>query len=445
MNEKGQRPNGNHAAVEFITTANYAGLPGEVNDQAKRCLLDVLGATLAGAATPVGRIVSAFAAQGYRGEEATILLADSQASLAGATLANAVMANALDVDDGYRLVKGHPGAVVFPAALAAAEMVGASGSELLEALVIGYEVAIRAGLILHSTYRTFHCSGNWGSVGAAASTAKLLRLRNNEVHHALGIAEYHAPMAPVMRDVDSPAMVKAAIGWGSMGGVSAALLAQRGFTGIPSLLGSAGHEELVATLGSEFKVMGLYFKPYACCRWAQPAVDGVLRLIHQHSIATEQIAAIKVHTFDAATRLKVRKPRNTEEAQFSLAFPVAAAVVDGQVGPCQVLEKLTDPRILAVAEKVEAVLSPELEQAFPGRCLSDVEIRTDDGQRWRSGVIGARGDPDNPLSDEQLREKFRSLAGYVLPEKRVEALLDQVDRIEEVEDVNALVELLRSR
>ncbi len=113
-------------------------------------------------------------------------------------------------------------------------------------------------------------------MGAAAAAAKLLGLGSSETRHALGIAEYHAPMAPAMRGVASPAMVKAAIGWGSMGSVGAALLAQKGFTGVPSILGSEGHGELVATLGKEFKMMGLYFKPYACCRWAQPAVDGTL-------------------------------------------------------------------------------------------------------------------------------------------------------------------------
>ncbi len=181
------------------------------------------------------------------------------------------------------------------------------------------------------------------------------------------------------------------------------------------------------------------------CRWAQPAVDAVLELVHEHAIEMDEIATIEVHTFDAATRLKVQRPGNTEEAQFSLAFPVAAAVVDGCVGPAQVLEKLTDEAILQVAAKVRTVLSPEMEEAFPQRCLSKVQIHTRQGQVWRSAVMAARGDPDDPLSDDQLHEKFRSLAGYVLPQETVSLVAEMIDDVEQVPDVNELVQLLRSR
>ncbi len=437
---------GRDVAGEFISATRYAQLPTAVKTQVKRCLLDVLGATLGGAATPVARVVSDFVRQEHGGDEATILLADSRASLVGAALANAVMANALDVDDGYRLAKGHPGAVVFPAALAVAEREGASGRELLEALVVGYEIAIRAGLILHGTSHTFHASGTWGCVGAAAAAARLLGLSEAEVGQALGIAEYHAPNAPLMRDIEHPAMVKDGVSWGSMVGGSAALLARGGFTGVPSLLSGEGHRETVGDLGREFRMLGLYFKPHACCRWAQPAVDGVLQLMSKHGIKADAITGITVHTFEAACRFDVTRPRNTEEAQYSLAFPVAAAAVDGEVGPTQVLEKLTDARILALAEKVEAVLSPEMEEAFPARCLSEVEMHTQAGRVWRSGVMAARGEPDNPLSDDELLAKFQALVGYVLPaDRRVAHIIDLVGNIEQMPAVNELVQLIRSR
>jgi 2-methylcitrate dehydratase PrpD len=434
----------NHIVTDFILNTKYERLPSAVQYQAKRCLLDVLGATLAGTVTPVGHIISRFVAEQHIGSEATVLMTHTKASLVGATLANAFAANALDIDDGYRLIKGHPGANIFPAGLAVAEKEGKSGEELLEALVVGYEVAIRAGLILHDTYSSYHGSGSWGAIGAAATVSKLLSLRSNEICSALGIAEYHAPMTPMMRSINCPSMLKDGIGWGSMVGVSAALLAKRGFTAIDSLLGNREYEHLIAKLGQRFEMLDLYFKPYPCCRWSQPAVDGARAIIAQHHVSPHEIERVVVRTFRAATRLTVTRPRNTEEAQYSLAFPVAAAIVDGEFGLKHVLgERLQDEAILQLADKVEIALSKELEDAFPERCLCEVEIITEEGQRYGSGVVAAKGDHDIPLSDKHLERKFRELAGCAVDPGKVQDLIEMVRHFEEVENVGRLIEELR--
>jgi len=434
---------GNHIVADFISNTKYQELPPEVQYQAKRCFLDIVGATIAGTTTPVGHLIARYAVDQHNGSEATILMTNHKASIVGATLANAFAANALDVDDGYRLIKGHPGANIFPAALAIAEKGGKSGEELLEALVIGYEVAIRAGLILHDIYSSYHGSGSWGALGAATAATKLLGLRRDEIHYALGIAEYHAPITPMMRSIDRPGMVKDGIGWGSMVGVSAALMAQKGFTGIDSLLGNPEHENLIAELGQRFEMLNLYFKPYPCCRWAQPAVDGVLAIVYQHHVKPYEIKRVKVHTFRAATRMTVVKPRNTEEAQYSLAYPVAATIIDGELGLKQVLgDRLEDEAILELAEKVEIVFSDKLEDEFPERCLCEVEIFTDGNQSLRSGIITAKGDPDIPLSDKELERKFCQLAGSVLNERKLEDLIEMVRHLEKVEDIRHFLEVL---
>lgn len=435
----------NHIVADFITNTKYPALPSEVQHQAKRCFLDILGVTLAGTTTQVGHIISHFVAEQYKANEATILMTNYKASIVGATLANAFAANALDVDDGYRLIKGHPGANIFPVALAIAEKEGKRGEELLEALVIGYEVAIRAGLIMHGIYSSYHGSGSWGALGAAAAATKLLSLRRDEIHYALGIAEYHAPITPMMRSIDCPSMVKDGIGWGSMVGVSAALLAQKGFTGIDSLLSNPEHENLIAELGQRFEILNLYFKPYPCCRWTQPAVDGVLSIIHQHHVKPHKIKLIKVYTFRAAIRLTVVKPNNTEEAQYSLAYPVAATLIDGEFGLKQVLgDRFEDENILELADKVEIVFSDKLEDAFPERCLCEVEIFTNRNQSFRSGVMAAKGDPDIPLSDRELARKFRQMVGSALNARKVEDLIEMVWHLEELEDVKHLIKYLHS-
>jgi len=427
---------GNHIVADFISNTKYQKLPSEVQYQAKRCFLDILGATIAGTTTPVGHLIDSYAVDQHNGNESTILMTNHKASIVGATLANAFAANALDVDDGYRLIKGHPGANIFPAALAIAEKQGKRGEELLEALVIGYEVAIRAGLILHDTYSSYHGSGSWGALGAAAAATKLLSLGRDEIHYALGIAEYHAPIAPMMRCIDSPSMVKDGIGWGSMVGVSAALMAQKGFTGIDSLLVNPEHKNLIVGLGHRFEILNLYFKPYPCCRWAQPAVDGVLAIVHQHHIKPHEIKRIKVHTFRAATRMTIVKPRNTEEAQYSIAYPVGATIIDGEFGLKQILgDRFEDENILELADKVEIIFSDKLDNEFPERCLCEVEIFTDVNQRFRSGIMTAKGDPDIPLSDKEFERKFRHLAGSVLNAKKVQNLIEIVWHLEELKDV----------
>jgi 2-methylcitrate dehydratase PrpD len=428
--------------ARFVLSAAWEDFPEAVRGRVKIALRDVVGAVVAGSRTPVAGIAAAAAARLWRGTDASILLSGLRASEPGAAFANGCLANALDIDDGYRLIKGHPGAVVFPAALAIAESRGASGRAFLAALAVGYEVAIRAGIALHATYHDYHGSGAWGALGAAASSSKILGLTAEQLADALGIAEYHGPLAPIMRCVEHPAMVKDGIGWGAMAGVSAALLAQQGFTGTPTVL--EAHPNVADDLGRDYKITELYFKPYPCCRWAQPPIDGVRRIVEHARVAPETIERVRIHTFEAATHLGPVWPRTTEEAQYSLAWPVAAALVDGRVGPDQVAEaRLQDARIREVASRVEAVLSPELEARFPAQALCDVEIVAKDGTIYRSGICCARGDPENPLTDAELRDKFHALTEPVIGQDAAGELERGIEVLEQASDLGALLAPLR--
>lgn len=426
----------------FALSADWETLPDPVRRRVRVALLDLVGAAVAGSRTPVAGIAAASAARAWRGSEASILFSGLRASEPGAAFANGCLANALDIDDGYRPIKGHPGAVVFPAALAAAESRGVSGREFLVALAAGYEVAIRAGIALHASYRDYHGSGSWGALGAAAAAGRLLGLGADQLTHALGIAEYHGPLAPIMRCVEHPAMVKDGIGWGAMAGLSAALLAHDGFTGLPTVLDA--HPDVASDLGRGYTIMDLYFKPHPCCRWSQPAIEGVRRILERAAVAPEAVARVRVHTFDAATHLGPVWPRTTEEAQYSLAWPVAAALADGEMGPDQVLgARLEDARIRAVASLVEAVVSPDLEARFPAEALCEVEIVTKDGTAHRSGVCAARGDPATPLSDDELTAKFRALATPVIGSDGAAHVQRAVEGLDRAPDLNALLAPLR--
>lgn len=435
--------NGTDHVVRFVLGASWDRLPIDVRRQAKRCLLDSLGALIAGTQTPVGRLMAGLAGEHYGGTDATLVIDGRPVSTIGAALANGFAANALDIDDGYRRIKGHPGACVLPALLAVGEY-GATpvtGRAFLTALVVGYEVGICAGLIRHASHATYHSSGSWGAIAGAAAAGKLLDLDPETLRHALGAADYHAPIAPMMRGIATPSMGKDSIGWGAMVGVASVLMARRGFTGIEPLFGESPSRDWIVRLGRDYEIRNLYFKPYASCRWAQPAIAGALRIARERTLAPEEIALIRVFTFDAATALNTRPPRNTEEAQYHLAYPVAAALADGEVGPRQVTPpRIFDATLLALAQRVETLVKEEYERAFPGKAYADVEVTTHDGRQFLASRMEATWEPPDTLpTDEELEQKFCWLVEPVLGRRAATGLTELVWSFETVEDARCLV------
>lgn len=416
-------------AIDFTLKTRWDDLPTDVQHQAKRCLMDALGAMIAGSQTPVADIIRKTAVEHFGGDQATIMVTGQRVSAAGAALANGFFGNALDIDDGYRNVKGHPGACALPPVLAAAELAGSSsGPEFLTALVIAYELGIRAGVIRHATYAAYHSSGSWGAIAGAAAAGRLIGLTGEQLFHAMGAAEYHAPIAPMMKGIDTPAMGKDSIGWGCMVAVLSAILARAGFTGIRPLFDDAPDRAWVENLGRQWEIRNLYFKPYAACRWGQPAVAGALKVAREYNLKPEQIRRIRVRTFEAATRLSHGHPCNTEEAQYSLAFPVAAALLDGEVGPGQVLPpRLHDPVLLDLMDRVSTEVDPAFEAEFPAKAPSEVIIETKMGAVFRSGRIEALWEPPDSLpSDTVLEAKFLWLTNPILGKVRANALIKKI-------------------
>jgi 2-methylcitrate dehydratase PrpD len=416
-------------AIDFTLNTRWEDLPAEVKHQAKRCLMDSLGALVAGSQTPVADIVRKTVMEQFGGDQATIMVSGERVSAAGAALANGFFGNALDIDDGYRPTKGHPGACALPPVLAAAELAGGcTGREFLTALVIAYELGTRAGVIRHATYAVYHSSGSWGAIAGAAAAGRLLGLTGTQLFHAMGAAEYHAPIAPMMKGIDTPSMGKDSIGWGCMVAVLSALMARDGFTGVCPLFDDAPDAKRVEDLGDAWEILNLYFKPYAACRWGQPAVAGALKIAGEHQLTTDRIRRIRVRTFEAATRLPNGHPRDTEEAQYNLAFPVAAALLDGEVGPGQVLPpRLYDPDLLAMLDRVSTEIAPEFEAEFPAKAPAEVIVETTTGEIYRSGRIEALWEPPDTLpSDAELEAKFNWLTGPVIGKMGAQRLIEQI-------------------
>ena len=416
---------GDARVAEYIKNTSWdETLPDDVKKQVVKCAIDLFGAVIAGTMTLTSDIMCKIACRYYPGTDASIILKGRKASLPGVAMANGFTVNALDVDDGHRLVKGHPGAVVFPAVLAAGEFKDITIKEFLTALVIGYEVAIRSGLALHSHYNFYHGSGSWGALGAAAGVSRIMGLDAKKAVHALGIAEYHAPLTPVMRPVAYPSMNKDGIGWGTMTGMMAVLMADEGFTGKPSLLDLSQFGYLTQNLGNEHEIMNIYFKPYTCCRWAHPAISAVIHLRNKYSLTPDMIKKIDISTFAAAASLSEKMPENTEEAQYSLLYPVAAALIEGEFGPGQVLGELFGvPDIKVLMNKSVIRIDKRFDSEFPAKRLCEVLITTKDDKVFSSGVFSSAGEPDDPVGLDWIIAKFKWLVKDVIDSKRADDII----------------------
>lgn len=444
---------GEHRVAEFVVNTRWESLSEPVQCKARMCLLDTLGATLAGTLTKASRIVAEYVGEAWRGNDATILLHGKRATAAGAALANGYSANGVDIDDCGLYTRGHPGAQIIAAALAVAEKLELGGAQMMTGMVVGYEVALRTARCWHDHHRTYHACGSWGSVACAAVSGNLMHLTLDQVRNALGIAEYHAPNLPMMRDIDSPAMVKHGIGWGAMTGVISADLAAVGFTGIPSILSFEEYRDWVSDIGKHYiMVDGVAWKEHAGCAWSHAALNGAKALVQQHSIPSDEIDHIRVESFHEAVRLGVDLPTTTEEAQFNLSWPLAALLVHGEVGPMQVLEpSLSDQRVRDLARKVELVESDELNDLSrkyakgdpDGKLASIVTITLRDGSLLKSGMVESGICYPQPGWDEQrLETKVRGLARRVLNEVAVDELIDLVWHFDQVSDVRRLTSML---
>jgi len=400
---------------DFIHRLSWADAPEHVRVRVLALVRDMAAVCAAGRRTPVAALGVEYAHQQHVGKEATLLFDGTGASASGAALANGLLANALDFDDGHRLVSGHPGAVVIPAALAAAQRAGASRAETLAAILLGYEVAIRAGLELHARSDSFHyhATGAWGSIGAAAAAARLFGLDTGQIAHALGLAEYHAPIALVMRSAAEPAMTKDGCAWGAYVGVSSALLVEHGFTATSSRFADdrSAHDDL----GREWRVEQIYVKPFPCCRWTHAALEAACALKRDHRIRADDIRQVVVRTFAAADELGKGTVTNSEEAQYSVAWPVAAALVRGDFGVEHSVEPgILDPAVAALRERVELVVDKTFSDAYPARRFAEVLLRTHDDEVLRSGIFEPRGEPEDERWEDVIETKVARHAPWLI-------------------------------
>ena len=417
--------------LAFVHASLWDTAPQHVRDQVKLCLLDLIGIAIGGHGTDLSAIIRNHAAATRPGLY-PLPFDGRGVNASGLALALGMSIDALDGHDGYNPAKGHIGCPMMPAALGFALETDAPGADFLDALLMGYEFGARASVAQHGTVPDYHTSGSWGAVTAAATGARLFRLNPDQTRHALGIAEYHGPRSQMMRCIDHPAMLKDGSGWGAMCGVEAVQLAQAGFTGAPAITVEEA-PEFWADLGAHWAIMDQYFKPYPVCRWAQAPVEGVLALRAVHALRAADIDHIEVETFHEAIRLAKRRPKTTEEAQYSTSFPCALAAVHGEVRPDLLSgAALNNPEVLRLSDSLIMVETDEANAPFPQTRLARVTLHLKDGRALRDDYRTPKWDAEAPPTEAELRAKFHALADPVLGTTRADEIESSIDQLEHI-------------
>ncbi len=407
---------------QFASELTYGDLPEAALWTLRRSFVDTMGVAAVGSTTELSSIARRVApmifGSGTSGS-AKMLMDGRAVSPVGAAMAGAFTVDSIDAHDGTTPCKGHAGSAVFPALIAMTQAHGANidGKRFAELLATAYEVSYRAGLVQHATCADYHTSGAWTAVGVAAAGAKLLGGDADQIRQAAGIGEYHGPRSQMMRCIDHPTMLRDGVGWGAPSGVTAAYLAMEGFTGAPALTcESEQGAEYWADLRTGWRLIDhTHYKAYPCCRWAHPSLDSVRDMMHQHGFTHEQVDSVDIRTFHYATRLAGHEPQNPDEFSYSIAFPVAAMIVRGQVGVEELSHQaLQDPDILRVSRSIKLIDDPEMTRISTEKRWAQVTITLTDGRKIEDAPRTPRGDADIPLSDQQITDKFYLLAEPVL-------------------------------
>ncbi|WP_411968916.1 MmgE/PrpD family protein [Haloferax sp. YSSS75] len=447
------------AFVERCLDIDAADLTSDAEKRSHTLFVDLLGVMLGSAPTAESSQIVRDTIRAVYGQGDATVVGESEGSpTPAAAFANATIAHGIELDDTHSGASIHAGTVVIPAALAVGETEGATGTELLEAIVSGYECMIRISRAADPAElyrRGFHPTATCGVFGAALAAARLKGLSLEETVNAVGIAgsfsggnqEYLAT-GTLSKRIQP--------GGAAQGGVLAAELASRGYTGPETILegtngflaayaGGGDVDRLFADIddGYEFEITRTGIKPHACCRYNQTPIDAALQIQREHDVDPDDIDVIHVDLLGPAMDIvaeprdnKVR-PRGQTDAQFSLHYSVAVALVAGEAFLEQFDEPyLSDERVLSLADAVQVEHDPELDAHYPDYFPARVTIRTTDGEEHTAHLETCGGDPANPLSEEFLDYKYRTLAGRSLDETELDELhalatdLPNVDRVE---------------
>jgi len=441
--------------ARFIVDTRFDDLPTSAVNAARLCFLDWLGSAYAGCSAEPCQILSHVIRELGGTPEATVIGSGRRTSCTHAAMANAAFSHAVEMDDLDRGSIYHPAAPIMPAALAIAERENKNGAEFVRAIILAYETSIRIGEAVNpSHYQYWHTTGTVGTFGAAVAAAVLLNLSFEQTVWALGSAGTQA--AGLWEFLTDGAMSKQLHpAKAALNGILGALLARRGFTAATRILeGEKGFchatarefdlEKITDGLTSRMstcKISQVSFKQHASCRHTHSAIDATLSLVKEHQIPPEDIKSVTVKIYRGAMDLLGNLAANTPyAAKFNLPYCVAIAAIYHSVGPDRFTDEyLTDEKVRDLMNRVKLEVDPNLDKFYPEKWPAVVEMVTSGGNKLVNRVDYPKGDPENPLSQDELCVKFRALAAPSIGQEQIEKHITDTLRLEEIDNMASFI------
>ena len=434
----------------------YEDIPPEAIEKAKDCILDQIGVELTGSTLAWNKIAYRYVAEMGGRAESTIVNYGAKALALDAAFVNATFGQGCELDDVGFAAGGHPSAATVPVALAVCEKQRSTGKDLLAAVVVGCDVMYRllAAVRPSSGKRGFHSHGIGGPFGAVSTAARLLRLSDSQMLHAFGIAGMHSS-GTMEYDQTGGEVKRVQAGIAARSGIQAAMLAQLGLTGPPTIIeGKRGFlkvfadevepEEITGDLGKDFKIMRVWFKIYPCVATVQGVIFALSKMIEEHRFGADDIDEIRVGISETSLSHggAIYEPHDTASAQFSLPFSLAIRLLknDNDLSFYMDPKLWTDPKVLALARKVKSYADPNAKK--DQNYNTTMEIKLTNGKTYKTFEAYPPGSPLNMVSRDVLRAKFRKMARAVLAEDRIDNLIEAVDRLETCDNAATLVPLL---
>ena len=440
---------------EFIHNTDYEDIPSEIIQLAKMCFLDWLGCTVAAADSETARIFRETVLELGGNPDATIIPYGDKTSITNASLVNAALSHFLELDDIHKKAMYHPGIPVIPAVLALSEKLNKTGKDIITGIVMGYETGIRIGIAINpSHFRIWHTTGTAGTLASAAATGKIMGLSEKQLINALGNAGTQA--AGLWEFINDGAMTKPLHpAKAAQNGLLSSLLAKKGFTGPSRIIeGKQGFatatsketnlESITADLGNYYCMGDMGFKVHAGCRHTNSPVDGTLALVQKYDIKPEDISQVTVKVYQLAMDLTGKTdPQNPTDGKFSIPYCVASAI---RFRHCNIdvfsPELIKDPQTRNILDKINLVVDESVEKEFPMGYASIVEIKTIDGKEYVQRTDYAKGDPENPVSWDDIEKKFIKLTGKMFPTKKAHEIINKIKQLEDVGDIREIIALV---
>jgi 2-methylcitrate dehydratase PrpD len=436
--------------ADYALAERTSRLSPEVVHHAKRALVDWYAALIAGSTHPPTRVLMSALTDEIDHGNAT-LGCGRRATVRCAALINGTASHAAEVDDVFREAVYHPGAPTISAALALAEANRVNGETVLRGIIVGYEIGTRIGAtILGAHYKFWHTTGTVGCIGAAAAAATVLGTDRMQFVHALATATTFA--SGLQQAFRSDSMTKPLhAGHAAEIGVTSALAARHGLTGATDILeGKAGFgaamagnpewENVLKGLGTRYNITQMTIKNHCCCGQAFATIDAVLALRTQHKFGVSDIESIEIRTYQTALDVAGTYQANTPaEARFSIPYVIARALVHGSVRLNAFEEEaLADVRVRGLMARVRMVPEPRFDALFPMQRCASARIVLVDGQVLHHDQTTRKGDPDSPLNDQELSDKYFELTEPVIGRAAAETVLNALWSIDRLDTVDFL-------